>query len=80
MVCFYLPLYCGAHVSDGRDSVFGPCRTAATAAINTSSHDQSDERQEEQQDDEKRRLRERVGLGKSLQSGPDVLENPHYFL
>lgn len=35
---------------------------------------------EEQQHDEKRRLRERVGLRKTLQFGPDVLENRHHFL
>lgn len=80
VVCSNLPIYCGARVSDGRDSVSGACRTAATAAVNASSHDHSDERQEEKQDDEKRHLRERVGLRKTLQFGPDVLENRHHFL
>lgn len=35
---------------------------------------------EEQQDDDERRLRERVLLGKSLQFGPDALEDSHHVL
>lgn len=35
---------------------------------------------EEQQDDDERRLCERVLLGKSLQFGPDALEDSHHVL
>lgn len=62
------------------DSVFGSWRTASTAAVNASGHNHSDERQEEQQDDAKRRLGERVVLRKTLQFGPDVLEDSHHVL
>lgn len=78
VVYWYLLPRC--HVSHGRDFVSGPCSAAATAAVNTSSHNQSDECQEEQQDDEEGRLCERVLLRKCLQFGPDVLENSHHIL
>lgn len=77
VVCLYL---LAGRVSDGGDFVSGAASAAAAAAVNTSGHDQSDECQEEQQDDDERRLCERVLLGKSLQFGPDALEDSHHVL